>query len=218
MILLNKCIKYKLGCIQIFYKIESNVSILKSYLENLQTKLDRTKNKRYLVWQNTQTCFKNRIRSGVIVNLQYKDPKLFLKNAFKSFSIQVRKQLQKSQIIVNAAFCGEFIKPQTAETSLKHLTTNNQIIDYNIDLKNWYKINIIEKILKKFDDFQEKDSGWALLRILHLKVNINQYTPINIGISTYIEVPEFIKKSKSVINIKNNDSYCFLCKVNCSAC
>nr|CAI5859357.1 unnamed protein product [Callosobruchus analis] len=35
-------------------------------------------------------------------------------------------------------------------------------------------------MLVKFEEFQEKDGGWALLEILHLKVNINEYNPIGV--------------------------------------
>ncbi|CAH1106792.1 unnamed protein product [Psylliodes chrysocephalus] len=45
---------------------------------------------------------------------------------------------------------------------------------------------------------------------------MNSYCPINIGISTYVKLPDFIRNTKSVINIKNNDSYCFLWAVVCA--
>ena len=48
-----------------------------------------------------------------------------------------------------------------------------------------------------------------------LKINFNKYNPINVGLSTYIDVPAFIEGTKSVINIKNNDEYCFLLSVVC---
>lgn len=57
-------------------------------------------------------------------------------------------------------------------------------------------------------DFQERDSRWALQEILHLKLHINKYTPI-LG-SSYIDLPEDIKKKNAIINVKNNDVYCFL--------
>nr|CAH7717038.1 unnamed protein product [Callosobruchus chinensis] len=65
-------------------------------------------------------------------------------------------------------------------------------------------------ILNKLEEFQERDSGWSLYEIIQLKINFNSYTPINVGISTYIEMPKFIKNTKSVINIQNTDQYCFL--------
>jgi hypothetical protein len=77
-------------------------------------------------------------------------------------------------------------------------------------------VYVNDKILTKLEDFQEKDSGWALYEILYLKVNINKYNPIKVGFSTYCDLPTFIQNTKSVINIKNNDEYCFLWSVVCA--
>ncbi|VEN55013.1 unnamed protein product [Callosobruchus maculatus] len=44
-----------------------------------------------------------------------------------------------------------------AETSIKHFVTRNEIID-NTNLKDWYKKYVNDKILVKFEEFQEKDS------------------------------------------------------------
>nr|CAI5838020.1 unnamed protein product [Callosobruchus analis] len=45
---------------------------------------------------------------------------------------------------------------------------------------------------------------------------MNEYNPISVGISTFVDLPPFIRSSKSVINIKNNDPYCFLWSVVCA--
>nr|CAI5821755.1 unnamed protein product [Callosobruchus analis] len=127
----------------------------------------------------------------------------------------VKKIIMVSKL-VNVVFVGVFIKPQNAETSIKHFVTKSEIIDNNTNLKEWYKEHVNDKMLAKFEEFQEKDSGWALLEILHLKVNINEYNPISVGISTFVDLPPFIRNSKSVINIKNNDPYCFLWSVVCA--
>lgn len=68
------------------------------------------------------------------------------------------------------------------------------------------------KILSKLESFEDKDSGWSLYEILNLKININNYSPIHCGYtsSSYMKMPKFINNSKSVLNIKNNDEYCFL--------
>nr|CAH7756446.1 unnamed protein product [Callosobruchus chinensis] len=73
-----------------------------------------------------------------------------------------------------------------AETSIKHFVTKNEIIDNNTNLKEWYKKYVNDKILVKFEEFQEKDSGWALLEILHLKVNINEYNPIGVDLESIL--------------------------------
>jgi hypothetical protein len=50
--------------------------------------------------------------------------------------------------------------------------------------------------------------------ILYIKININSNNPINVGISTYVDLPSFIRKTKSVINIKNNDNTVFCGRVS----
>lgn len=65
------------------------------------------------------------------------------------------------------------------------------------------KENRFEKIIKKMDEFQERDSGWALLRILKKKGNINQYLPIRRTSS--IKLSEYLIKKLACINVKNND-------------
>nr|CAI5821754.1 unnamed protein product [Callosobruchus analis] len=73
-----------------------------------------------------------------------------------------------------------------AETSIKHFVTKSEIIDNNTNLKEWYKEHVNDKMLAKFEEFQEKDSGWALLEILHLKVNINEYNPISVDLESIL--------------------------------
>jgi predicted RNA-binding protein len=49
-----------------------------------------------------------------------------------------------------------------------------------------------------------------LHELLGLKVNINKYDPLKIGYSTFVSVPNCIKKKHAVINVCNEDEYCFL--------
>lgn len=84
--------------------------------------------------------------------------------------------------------------------------TQNVTIDSNTNLRQCYNENVREEIWAKLESFQEVDSGWNLYEILHLKVDINKFNPISVGIPT----TSFIKKTKSVINIKYDDVFCFL--------
>nr|CAH7716809.1 unnamed protein product [Callosobruchus chinensis] len=124
-----------------------------------------------------RVMFQQENQVGHLSNINVKDPILFLEKAFRSFSVHIRKQLKHSVIKVNVVFAGVFIKPQNAETSIKHSVTKNEIIDNNTNLKEWYK---------------------------------------RVGVSTFIDLPPFVRNSKSVINIKNNDPYCFLWSVVCA--
>jgi hypothetical protein len=55
----------------------------------------------------------------------------------------------------------------------KFLTTKNSSIDKNTNLNEWYKLQVVDKILNDLEKFQERDSGWTLSEILYIKININ---------------------------------------------
>ena len=46
------------------------------------------------------------------------------------------------------------------------------------------------------EGFRERDSGWSLVKIWFLKINFNKYNPINVGLSTYIDVPALLGEQK----------------------
>lgn len=76
------------------------------------------------------------------------------------------------------------------------------------NLDEWFQTNIVNQLLVKNEDFQEKDSGWNILKIMNLMFNIKKYTPLTLG--TFIELPANIANKKAIINIRNKDGYCFL--------
>lgn len=49
--------------------------------------------------------------------------------------------------------------------------------------------------------------GWALERIAFVEINVNKYSPL-CG-SSYIKLPKSIENKKAVINVENQDPYCF---------
>lgn len=66
-----------------------------------------------------------------------------------------------------------------------------------------------EGILVQVEEFQRKKSGWSSIEIIK-SININRYVPLQVGLLTFIALPKHIQNEKAVINIQNNDSYCFL--------
>ena len=56
--------------------------------------------------------------------------------------------------------------------------------------------------------YQKKGSGWYFKEIIRLEIHIVEYKPMRGG--SYIPLPEFITKKKSIINIQNKDNKCFL--------
>ncbi|XP_071581046.1 uncharacterized protein, partial [Temnothorax nylanderi] len=70
-----------------------------------------------------------------------------------------------------------------------------------------YKRHVIEPTLASLEEFQERDSGWALSRILNLTVNVNKYNPLHAG--CFVEIPREIKLKRAVINVRSMDNACF---------
>ncbi|KAB0802804.1 hypothetical protein PPYR_04990 [Photinus pyralis] len=118
--------------------------------------------------------------------------------------------LRQSMLKVNVVLACNFILPHNQTVELKTFATKNCIIDCNTNIRQWYKENVYFKLQQKLEEFSEKGSGWALYEVLHLKVNINTYVPIRGSCSTYVKLPYFIAVKHAVVNVKNNDEYCFL--------
>ena len=68
-----------------------------------------------------------------------------------------------------------------------------------------------EKVKSSPAIYQKEGSGWILDEILHLDLNMAQYTPLK-G-SSYIPLPKKLRNKKAIINIKNIDNKCFMWSV-----
>ena len=70
--------------------------------------------------------------------------------------------------------------------------------------------NAIEEAHRNIDAQMDKwtcqGSGWAVTRVLCLYVNIAKYTPLK-G-SSYIDLPDYLKNKKAIVNVKNQDNKC----------
>lgn len=65
----------------------------------------------------------------------------------------------------------------------------------------------IDKIKTKMSEFQERDSGWTLIQIKWLDININKASPIP-G-SQHIRTPIELANKMCCINVQNTDTFCF---------
>ena len=73
--------------------------------------------------------------------------------------------------------------------------------------------NHTSDIKDKFETHEYKKSGGTLKAIDQLRIMLSQYKPMR-G-SSYIELPQKVKDSKTCINIKNKDNECFTYCVQC---
>jgi len=84
--------------------------------------------------------------------------------------------------------------------------TRNYELFRSSDLQEWYESRVVEPSLS-LEEFQERDSGWALSRIINLLININKYNPLHAG--CHIELSREIKLKKAVVNVQSMDNACF---------
>lgn len=115
-----------------------------------------------------------------------------------------------NSVKVNFELFGLFSQPDVKEneiiTSLKSFNTKNRVITKSCDLDEIYSetTNVLNT---QCEEFQDKESGWALEKVLYIEINFNKYNPLR-G-SSYMTLPLFIKNKKAVINIQNSDEACF---------
>ncbi|XP_044764456.1 uncharacterized protein LOC123321018 [Coccinella septempunctata] len=199
------------------FKIQNNINHLKRYKTILQRMVSskkggdlRNRRSRRVKWEDVQSTFTGRVRTGVIINLKHIEINEFFVDAIVLIKRRLKNLLKKLNMIkMNTTFCGEFIKKSGDSEILdfKYFKSENFIVDSGCDLDRLLSELILDKILKKLEEFQEKDSGYALHSIISLEVNINKFEMGN-G-SSYIELPDEIKRRKACINIKNYDNACF---------
>ncbi|XP_012227061.2 uncharacterized protein, partial [Linepithema humile] len=93
------------------------------------------------------------------------------------------------------------------KTAVKTIATKNHEIYPTSDLQERYTKHVVDVIQASLEEFQERDSGWALSRILNLTINVNKLNPLRAG--CHIELPRKIMLKKAVVNVKSNDNACF---------
>jgi len=74
----------------------------------------------------------------------------------------------------------------------KSVNTKNYELFRTSNLDEWYEEYIIEPMLALLEEFQERDSGWALSPMLNLTVNVNRYKYAR-GMSHYITAGNYVE-------------------------
>ncbi len=71
-----------------------------------------------------------------------------------------------------------------------------------------------ERIQNELDNFNRNGSGWVIHRVIRCVIHADQWQAIRGGRpgrggGTWFKLPNWLAKSRSIINIKNKDHYCF---------
>lgn len=166
--------------------------------------------KHRVLWEDSISAFNSRIQTSTISNLKHIDSQQFLTDCKALFKRRLSNVLKTNEAVkVNAVFGGQFqiTKGDQILNEFKYFNTANAPIYRNTDIGEWFDVKITKPILTDLEEFQERDSGWALKKIINLGININKFTP-QLG-SSYIPLPKYIAMKKACVNVKNADKACF---------
>jgi len=132
-----------------------------------------------LRWRAIDTAFKSRIMTGAVINFKHIESRQFLENAREIVLEHVRTVLTKyDSIKINTMFNSEFVAGD--KHANKSIATRNYEFFRTSELQEWYESRVVKPTLTSLEEIQERDSGWALSRILNLLINVNKYNPTSI--------------------------------------
>ncbi|KAJ8940075.1 hypothetical protein NQ314_010909 [Rhamnusium bicolor] len=143
-----------------------------------------------------QTAFKNRIATYRIKHEDVTDLNSALVESFFSlfgWYIISTKQEEEGK--------------DEVRQEIKSFNSEYQTVSISTDLEELYT-NFCDILKTKSEEFQEKDSGWALVSLLYLEINVAKYNPLRA--SSYLPLPKDIAAKNAVINVRNSDNKCFV--------
>uniref|UniRef100_A0A1A9WHF9 Uncharacterized protein n=1 Tax=Glossina brevipalpis TaxID=37001 RepID=A0A1A9WHF9_9MUSC len=134
---------------------------------------------------------------------------LFLADIRPYIREQIRQKLEEfNSIKFNLRLFGEYVKGMDAEMvlTLKHFSTNFSVVREvgEVDEKI---AGLFVELTKAAEEYQERDSGWAITAFKFCELTICRLKSIPVG--SHLALPKRIYTKKATINVKNNDVYCF---------
>lgn len=159
--------------------------------------------------------YRGKIQAFSIVNHGHKDIQPFFDDAYTHFESRVNKIVDTLYIVkVNAFFIGEFEKvsltidgEEKFEKQKLYLNTKTAVVDFETDCREFYQDFIVDIVLIRIDDMELRGSGFSLGEILELYVQVSQFEVL--AGSSFIDLPQFLKNKRAIINVQNNDNKCF---------
>lgn len=126
--------------------------------------------------ETVKCAFKNRVFCGKIVNVKnIINPSAFLSACKMLLVLKIGEFFMsyRSAIKLNFEMACEYVvkKGQTESLFTIYFSTRMLPLTFSENFNEWFEENIQQPILTKMDEFQERDSGKALNRIIHLQVS-----------------------------------------------
>lgn len=116
-------------------------------------------------------AFKNRIASYRL-EADGIDVVEFLQSATPKVVRLIESCMDKhGSLKINLELFGLYTLPSKDNTQIKSFNTSNSVVTIATNFEDIYK-QMYDEILRKMDQFEEADSGWALVKLLFLEINI----------------------------------------------
>ncbi|CAP20528.2 Protein CBG23762 [Caenorhabditis briggsae] len=119
----------------------------------------------------------------------------------------ILKDVFENSVKIYVSLECEMIQEGTENKAIVHLNTANEIVNPVDDRKVFYEKLKLD-LVNRLEHFQGKGSGFRLNRIIGLRMSQTKIKPLS-G-SKYIELPDWIKNKKAVVNVQNKDDKCFM--------
>ena len=155
------------------------------------------------------TAFECRVASYRIIN---ENPEIL--NSLE-FLLKIKEELveliDRHLVVQNAVkitleVFGDFERVDGENAELKSFLAPSHPLFYGDDIGE-VLTKMFEVINDAAENFEHHKSGWSVSKFNYAEININQYEPLR-G-SEFIELPKDIRAKRAVINVKNNDNFCF---------
>ena len=110
----------------------------------------------------------------------------------------------KFYVIFEGQMKKDILKEETQDFGF---VSNTQILLQDSEINDLIQV-CDDKINDSIDRFTRLGSGWILNKFINVSLNATEYRPCAGG--TYIDLPNSLKKKKSLLNIKNKDGKCLI--------
>ena len=183
---------------------------LKKLSQQLEKKVKKAveEQKRIFTPTKGKSAFKNYTTQYIIKGDSTYDPMMFLKDAKPAMiNIMNSNRNIKAKLYLNCLMKRKDAQGFTSIRKFAFHSIGDKIITESTDLNEIYQemINEIEEEIQKVEE--AAGSGWVFMEIENLTLHTSIWNPLNA--SSYIDLPQFLKNKKAIINMKNRDNECF---------
>ncbi|XP_052743835.1 uncharacterized protein LOC128199234 [Bicyclus anynana] len=140
-------------------------------------------------------------------DLPFKTSEEFINSIKNDILVLIHESIKEYIALkVNFILHADFIQPTKQTTNSFEIKSSNYTIFHGDDL-NLFILSLSETFTTKISSFERKDNSWSITNIKLLHMNVNKCNLLRD--TSFIDLPQDIKRKKAIINVKNADHMCF---------